>query len=336
MVVKSPGFPIIPSRIIVVACLIGTLFLTAASLQFSFFIPATFRNTVTSATTVTAKRANGNPVAASDLYGLGVRVGLYLQSVGMLFSAARMHRKSGSGVKFLASVNIIAILSSWTVLVRNKVISPCEAWLVITLTSALTVPAWAALCNPYTVAGEGIGVFLLLGATEWNIIASLRFWAKSYAELPLLHTSNQAWMFKPVSMTGWFRVVMLVNYSISLLVSIPVIVVAIIIMGSASQAWLAGKITDGSVDENLVPFCKKLTYYVVFQGFSIFIGTIAGAEMIIKENGLSPATDLSHPGQAIPFVIGIIQLVDGLVSLVRPLGGGMDESRNLELQPTYN
>lgn len=70
--------------------------------------------------------------------------------------------------------------------------------------------------------------------------------------------------------------------------------------------------------EEIIKGLEKLTISMCVFGFFTWIGTIAGAERIIAINHLSPATDLSQPGQSIPFAIGIIQLLDGLASGIRP------------------
>ena len=50
----------------------------------------------------------------------------------------------------------------------------------------------------------------------------------------------------------------------------------------------------------------------------ILVMTIVGVEEIISYNGLSPQNDLSQPGQMIPFVLGIITLIEGLASACKP------------------
>jgi hypothetical protein len=44
----------------------------------------------------------------------------------------------------------------------------------------------------------------------------------------------------------------------------------------------------------------------------LIIGSIVGAEMIIRYNDLTPDNTLKSPGQIIPLAIRIIVLVDGL------------------------
>ena len=105
-----------------------------------------------SARDVVSKRSNSSSLAASDLYGTGIRVGVYLQSVGMfLASIPGGSKRAGAGVKLASSANIIAILAAWTILVHYRNISPCEAWLIITLMNMLSVAAGMTLYNNYRI-----------------------------------------------------------------------------------------------------------------------------------------------------------------------------------------
>lgn len=99
----------------------------------------------------------GSETAAQDVYGLGVRLGLYLQSIGMIFCMLRS-RRSGTGVKLASGAISISILSSWTVLASNAEFSPCEAYLVLFLLSALLAPGKMVLFNIDSVVGEGLGL----------------------------------------------------------------------------------------------------------------------------------------------------------------------------------
>ena len=105
------------------ACLVTTLLFTVSTtLAFLLASP-----TLSDTSFVNRKRSDGNTVAAADLYGTGIRIGIYLQTLGLLLSVSRFHRTSGKGIKLIISANMIAILASWTILVRRQEVSPCEA-----------------------------------------------------------------------------------------------------------------------------------------------------------------------------------------------------------------
>ena len=60
-----------------------------------------------------------------------------------------------------------------------------------------------------------------------------------------------------------------------------------------------------------------------FWGFFILAMTVVGVEKIISFNDLSPQKSLSRPGQMIPFVLGIITVIEGVASacMPKPLSG---------------
>src|SRR5437762_8878800 len=88
---------------------------------------------------------NGSISAASDLYGLGMRLGVYLQVFGMLLYCYGSHHRSRTGIKLLSAAVCLSFLSTWTAFVSRQELSPCEAWLVLSLINAYGAPRPAAL-----------------------------------------------------------------------------------------------------------------------------------------------------------------------------------------------
>ena len=301
-------------------------------------------------------RQNGSSPAAADLYGIGIRIGIYLQSVGMLMSLVRQGRGS---YKLAVSANTIAVLISWTILARRKTFSPCEAWLVLSILGVLFFPAGATLCNVANTAGEGIGIFLVVVSSMWLFISILWLFVSLIYRLPQLGTTNTAWIFVPVPLDGWFRVLMLVAASLFLLSSVLTAFGATLLIHEAMKCWYTGEDSDDDLDSRLrnmrkdvlrssrwilcalepkaapwvlrwrlgvdrpieAPHFYKIalcSFRWVLCGLGLFfwIFGIVSCEKIIRWNALEPETDLSKPGQTIPLVIGIFTTVDGIGSLL--------------------
>ncbi len=55
------------------------------------------------------EQVNGNPSAAADLYGTGIRIGFYMQSIGMLMSLVGARPPN---FKFAAATSTLAVLLS--------------------------------------------------------------------------------------------------------------------------------------------------------------------------------------------------------------------------------
>ena len=169
----------------------------------------------------------GNENAAADVYGLGVRLGFYLQGFTQLLHIIPLRKDSGRGVKLACASIAISILASWSVLARDKLISPCETFLVTFILNSVSLPAGLAILNPDAIVGEGIGLMLFILTMVWTNVATTWTYTKLWHTLPLLDTENVVFFFAPVSVTGWFRIFALVMslFSwLSLLAEIPLFI----------------------------------------------------------------------------------------------------------------
>jgi len=152
----------------------------------------------------------GNSNAAADVYGLGVRLGFYLQGFTQLLHIIPIRKDSGRGVKLACASVAISILASWSILAADKLISPCETFLVTFILNSVSLPAGLAILNPDAIVGEGIGLMLFILTMVWTNVATTWTYAKLWHTLPLLDTKNVVFFFAPVSVTGGFRIFALV------------------------------------------------------------------------------------------------------------------------------
>jgi hypothetical protein len=388
------------------------------------------------------RRENGNPSAAGDIYGLGLRVGAYLQIFGMLLSCLRSEHRSRDGILLLSSSICLSIFLALTILVSHHEISPCEAWLILSLAAAYGTPRFCAV-NEKSTPKRGVSTFCCLCSLLWQQVLYFWFWTTLYKQLPLLGTANLGWFFVPVDLAGWFRIFMLVATCIDAVFTAAAIGPYINMILRRFVYWTGAELSadDGqhssdegstySADEEEHPTdedevadegkpskpngwnrslhaaglwvntLQRNTYYMKFvvfgdrvldgvinqvlrivwrssdradipatpqqpapvdpngrkgiqagypvveaararleaanaklkesgdrlrerkllnlsKGFVIWVLTIAGVEEIIKYNSLSPTTNLSTPGQVIPFTLGIITFIVGLTHAVKP------------------
>lgn len=264
---------------------------------------------------VTKREEKGNPAAAADLYGSGIRIGIYMQTIGMLMSLVGAEQPN---FKFAAATNTLAVLLSWTILAQRKSFSPCEAWLILSITGTFVFPGGAALCNIEDVAGEGIGIAAIWVSILWLFSSIVWLFASLLHRLPVLGTPYVVWIFVRVRIDGWFRTLMLVVGCVLLAASFLTALTSTILISKATSAWYAGK------TEAKIPWTKKqkdalksFRYSQCMAGLIMWVLAIISCEKIIQWNGLSPENDLSRPGQAIPLVIGILILMDGILNLLK-------------------
>jgi hypothetical protein len=135
-----------------------------------------------------------------DLYGLGVRIGLYFQIFTAQISGLASHVLEVDDS--IGHKVVIFILATGTVLfrliLRNEIeaveVFPILSLLVVQL-GACRVPFWK---KPMTVAIYLVEVVCLLGLATW-------FWFYAMDILPRSCRDDYAFFFKKVSIWHWFR-----------------------------------------------------------------------------------------------------------------------------------
>ncbi|PVH72949.1 hypothetical protein DL98DRAFT_659751 [Cadophora sp. DSE1049] len=274
----------------------------------------------------------GSSIAAGDLYGAGVRVGIYLQGFGMLLPIFRSGTEHGRGLKIAAGCLTLSFLASWTLLASKKLFSPCEAYLILHILTSTSIPAFLAVHNPRTIVGEGIGLIVLMVTHLWLVGAFTWTCARLVYTLPLFDTANIVFFFgKTICLATlvWLR------YVAELLI----------------VAWLAfqhdqTELSDRDVKGLDVSDRLVKTWWALLWKFKALRPSVRAAsehervvmrirssmgiatvEKTIKWNGLVPTTDLTSPGQLIPLVVGVTVAADGVAAWVSPRGrpsGGLE------------
>lgn len=259
--------------------------------------------------------AGGSSVAASDIYGTGVRFGIYFQVFGMLLSCIRL---KSQGLKLTSAASALAILVSWTILVQRKELSGAEAWMILSLVSLFVLPAASAVSAPKNIVGEGVGLVALLVSQFWFIVAYIWFWASLYKTLPSLDTSDSAWFFVAVNIKHWFRLYMLISGCLMYLpVAITTCAAGAVLVYLSCRAWLKGAAEIRGQTKKQIKAGENVSRALALIGIVIWVFGIAGVEMMIKYNGLEPASDFTYPGQTIPLAIGSVVLIDGIFAIFK-------------------
>ncbi|KAK1147883.1 hypothetical protein N8T08_000398 [Aspergillus melleus] len=255
----------------------------------------------------------GNDAAAQDLYGLGVRLGLYMQALAMMLYLYGDEKTYGKGLKVASGSITVSILASWFCYAAKEEFSPSEAIVVLIMLMGLSFPAKYTLINPYTVIGETIGVITLL-VTEFSTCAALLWtFARLVHTLPRLGTPNVIFFFARVSVTGWFRYLALVLLSIDAASSLYVSYRIVRVMMIAWKAYGDGRREPDAKERKTIDDTmkwKKQEFELTITMWLIWIFAIIAAEMSLYWNHLTPSNDLYSSGQLIPFVAGLILLID--------------------------
>ncbi|GBF61645.1 hypothetical protein TMEN_4151 [Trichophyton mentagrophytes] len=283
----------------------------------------------------------GNAEAAQDLYGLGVRVGFYLQGLGMILynygpdeaedtnttttGDRKPKNEHGKGLKIASGSITLAILTSWLGLAARARFSAAESIIILLMVTSLSLTAKSTLINPRTIVGELIGLMALL-LTELGLCAALLWmFAVLVKRLPLLGTKNLVFFFAPVRLDGWFRYLALVYCIIDAATSLKFAWSTLRITVIVWKCYRDGRTGEGIQTaivqiEDILGWEKDgMRTSIHIMRWITWVFTILSVELTLYWNQLSPLKDLLVPGQLIPFVAGIVILIDSVFIVGRAL-----------------
>lgn len=253
----------------------------------------------------------GNENAAQDLYGLGVRVGFYMQAFAMILYLYGDEKNYGKGLKIASGSMSTSVLTSWFIHATQAKFSPCEALVVLLFLINLSFPAKITLLNPRTIVGETVGLVALM-MNEIGICTALIWLFSSLVfDLPLMETPNV--IYRGISLSGWFRWVALGYCIVDALTSLIFLKKMARLVRIAWRCYTShdSDITDKDCDKvtGIVQWSEERTLLKTMLWLVFAFNTIT-VETTIHWNHLSPSTDLQAPGQLIPLATGAILLID--------------------------
>lgn len=262
----------------------------------------------------------------SDLYGLGIRIGIYIQMMTVQLSglASAIFKTEDT----LGQGTIILVLATGIVLIRelrDKTVEAVEVFPILTLLLAQVgvcrVPYWkgqtTALIYTFEVGG-------LIALFAW-------FWWHGMDTLPRACHDDKAFFFAKVSIWHWFRTLNKVGSVFAIIggvVSVIFYLAAIILFTFVRAANFVQRFRGegggrSKEEENPMGFGPI--------DFLVNIGAIVYVEMALKWNNISGVHSLVAPGQFMPFFIALAQLLSvfygvgkGLMSLAADEDGDSD------------
>lgn len=224
-------------------------------------------------------------------------------------------RSQGQGLKMVSGSISLAILTSWFVSAVRQEISPSEAIVVLLMLINLAYPAKTTLMNPHTVAGETLGLCILVLVELGTCGALLWVLTRLFQTLPTLGTDNVVFFFARVAIDGWFRYLALVYCVIDAIMSISF---AYKVLRVSKIAWSCYEKGDDKLDNDDLKEVKRIVKWGDIEciaevfGWLLWVCLIIAVELTLRWNHLSPSTDLQSPGQLIPLTAGLLMLLDSI------------------------
>lgn len=251
------------------------------------------------------KRALGSEQAATELYGLGVRIGMYLQGIAFLFRLTDTEPIPPMSITLIP----FSIYCGWAKVVSRRTISPAESLVVMGIIAVVYFPNSISLT--YFIRKEKFTITTALAsalnfATMWfSKLAVLWFWSVGWKVLPRLETENVTFFFAKIAIDNrGYRIFALTYAIISTIQGLV-----------STRSYLRIQISPQPHDIKIL--FRSLWVGSFYLGFvSSITVLIVGVELSIVWNKLEPNTDLAAPSQLIPLVGGIISMVEAVLQRV--------------------
>ena len=289
--------------------------------------------------------------ATKDIYGLGVRIGIYCQVAAFMVGFQNLLRLEVKGL-------FGGVILSWTLLIRwfarakRHDLSRPESWIAIALVLSFTVPGVWLLrfvfqaqrrklvhkmgekaARRQVVEGQGLNIMMVVISTFGVMVAN------GYFSFYLVYNTDRPngvkdliWMLAPKSPdSAWIRFALGIQAILSFACAYPAIRYSTFWVGSIWYWWHPKK--DQPVEapstwrqklqkrfENWGLAHKWLYFFLGFVAVSYSSFLILSVEMTIRAAGLTPEMDLLGPGQLIPLVTGSISLLSALADFARRRG----------------
>ncbi|ORY09095.1 hypothetical protein BCR34DRAFT_383813 [Clohesyomyces aquaticus] len=255
-----------------------------------------------------------------DMYGLGIRVGYYLQWYGVLIAAWICPREVPTlrltNTFFVAST-FLALLTQVPKQANLEVVEiyitllftfgsslyllPILLWRIVTRCHSRLDPTRFPRAPPPSRVFSFLNSFLLVAV----MVFQTWFWVKRVSDLDLRTCSQYGFLFKRIPLDS--RPFRIVNLALSLLL---LVVILGFCMATPCAALLERKLKIDGKGKLIKPHIVK-TYQIFDTVSKLLIATtiVSATELCIHWNQISGVNSINSAGQTIPLVIGIGNLV---------------------------
>ncbi|KAI6081536.1 hypothetical protein F4821DRAFT_25415 [Hypoxylon rubiginosum] len=271
----------------------------------------------------------------SDLYGLGVRLGLYLQFLALVLARPSATRAFDS----INTSTIAFILSNFVVLIQqtsSRELYAPEAYLLFyLLVPQLVVNVLGTSLKPGALDYRGFIAILLWGAFcfyySW-------FW---WVGLDVLKRSTCddefGFFFTNVSLRGWFRTFNKAIWTIANIafgMSILLMVARYIKhFFRARDASPKPKPTENKADSKIATLGDIVQHiYLQFWSLIPFAVFVSGAEVTLRYNNIQGVNTVHSASQLVPLVLALGLLVDVIIKTLRKLSHGFRHAFDEEIE----
>jgi hypothetical protein len=298
--------------------------------------------TTTYASAQTAEPAAEEPAvkhnAGEDMYGLGVRLGIYFQALAFLIGFANVLRLDPKS-QFSGVVIAFAILVRWFTRLHDKSISTAELWVGLALLLLVSAPGmwllfftlevqrnkWYKKIKDRRLAfaevtkGQTLNILQALVVFLWTVVANswFSYWivgrnlGDEYP--PQEGQRNVIWLGTTTSVkSNWVKIVLITQAALgTAFTAVPAFIYVLAAAFAVIAYWfprggtntpLLG--TDDELDKQTRLETKRWAYGFGAVLFCVSLCLLLSVELTIKHAGLTPTRDVESPGQLLPLIAG--------------------------------
>ncbi|KAA8900928.1 hypothetical protein FN846DRAFT_957706 [Sphaerosporella brunnea] len=299
----------------------------------AFAIAATSSSAHTPATVRRDVVCNGI-VGNSDMYGLGIRIGVYLQAFALLI-AHYFEQPSFNNIRFSSfAFQLSMFVGVVYVTVSDPELEAAEAAIVVMFMLCSTTVIYKRRPQRLSWDKEWIVLFLEIFISIGISGYSVWFW---FAGLDALKHSpdpcaGYAFLFAKVSMYGQFRMFMRF-YTVYMMVAFAVGLYILVWSSSRKEQGVVQNDTPEDPEANKLPttaateptdgkpVARPNKYVRMVSGFLpaiIFIFFVLAVELMIRWNNITGVGTVRSVGQLIPLFMGILSLFSIILDWEKP------------------
>ncbi|KAI0122241.1 hypothetical protein F4814DRAFT_408044 [Daldinia grandis] len=253
---------------------------------------------------------SGCPIQGkTDLYGLGVRLGLYLQFIAIVLARPSVKYT----FKAITGSTITFVLANFIVLVKesaSKTLFAPEAYLLF----LLLVPQLMVNIINIDIPNEHTNPHGTVALLLWGLFCFYFswFWWVGLDVLPMSGCEDEfGFFFTKVSLRGWFRTFNKVLWAMS---DIALVITISLTAIRALMTYLSQEERDGlrvarTTSEKIT--AHNVLQQILLQGWSFvpFAIFVSGAEITLRYNDIRGVNTVNSASQLVPLVLALGLLV---------------------------
>lgn len=250
----------------------------------------------------------------TDSYGMGVRLGAYIQYLTSIFvyNLSPSEAASMRGVTTCFQIAMLGGLIAVTV-TRSESLFAVEAWviLLICLSGAFSSLAWpwhrkrrTALPQLIDVAPSNLGavIRIALGAG----MCAYGVWYSFIGLDVMLHPNctSSVFFFARISLYGWFRVLLKVSFVVGLVLCTTLLLTTAVAIGLDCYGWHRDWITAELEERDEDALLPRPYWKSVLTSVAVMCFFVVGVELTLRWNTINNIYKCSSAGQLFPVIVG--------------------------------